>query len=262
MIKGKYALVRNEDSLGINQRNRTWDRSKHLLLIFGFFLGLFLAWPSTDSDSAETTFNSKIRSSSPKDQQIALKNKSSNLDNEEKETISGVVDGAEDELLSVKMGEFLNAKEDLLEKMKDAESEMISYLKDVVSQVSGGSIIDESGTIESEAIKRLEDKEFNKIYSLAEKNFINGEAAIEETFGKDKKKGSSNLDIVHDVNDKEIEAEKDIRDVIEEESAKILININKDAKEVVAGLVKDLLNIDIFDTDFKVDDDYKEGSFL
>jgi len=242
MLKEKYKHIKNNEFSVQNWMKPIWyDRM--FMLIYVIYIGAFFAWPTRDGNIVEKNLNS-LRGS-----ELTVDGKSSTLDSEEAQSkyIANAVNGAEDELEYMEEGEIIKASDEIFKDV--TESGMISYLEGIVNKVvetikvSGGSITgNETKSILIEIIIRLKEKELNKLSSLADMAADNGKATIEKIADEDKKEGMSNTDVVFDIDNKETEAEQDIRDVIEEEIDQIMLGIDEDAKEVMAKVIQDLLN--------------------
>jgi len=195
--------------------------------IFVFVIGVCTVWRLKSNYAADKTF-SYVRRMDNKigtpltDYVTEVKGK----------YIADAVNGAEDEY---------HYKEE--EEIRKVKEELLGEIKAIVYETIDNSTTD--GTLESvalEAIDRLKEKKFKKVLSLANKLINNGEAAIEKVLQEDV--NSSSTKILNDINNKEAQVENIMRASVEGELDFILLNLSYDAKEVVAEVVKDLLEID------------------
>jgi len=209
-----------------NMTREKWRKYYFILFLFVFIIGVFLAnskfiFPKRNLDYDFTDYIIEVND----------------------KMISDALNGAEDELQFIEKEEVSKINEELKEKMKDTESELISYLTVFLNEVTDGLLTDhELELVVSEGVKHLKKKEVNQISHLADMIVDDCDTAIEEIV--EQNENSSTKKIVKAIDNKESEAEQNIHNAIKDESNQFLININEHAKDVILEVMEELLNVD------------------
>jgi len=167
--------------------------------------------------------------------------------------ISNAADGAADEIQYIGPKIVSEIETELLNSMKVTEINMTNSLSDLLMKFLKEKMnIEELESLQDEAVERLEEKEFEKLESSGDLAISNAINNIENVVKKYMSKSNNEkpvVDILREIENEEKKSQTGLKEIVENESDHVIVNLDEDAKDVIKGIILDLFGTKVSSID-------------